>query len=243
MQLIQATAPAHWVRANWQDPLPTRDLVVLCEENTFPSLPPHAVAIVLDSVRYPKGFLQGLPNKVVTLDAPAEGCSFMWTPVKRDLFHPKPWSERAGVICPVRLKNYPMRQKHVDALKKMGVKIIERDDAKRSYQDYVADLCSARAVVNFCADRKTGKPQMKGRVFETLTAGAVLLEECNANTGGMLPLGSFFDWHDLDELRACFDGVVGAELGKNVSSYGQTIMKRFSAEKFWGVVETIAHRK
>ena len=69
----------------------------------------------------------------------------------------------------------------------MGVKIIERDDEKRSYQDYVNDLCSARAVINFCQDRKTGKPQVKGRVFETLTAGALLFEEYNEHTANVLP--------------------------------------------------------
>ena len=126
---------------------------------------------------YKPGFLQGLPNKVITLDAPAEGCTFMWTPVRSELFKPKPWSERKGIICPVRLKNYSMRQKAVSTLEKLGVKIIERDDAERSYQDYVDDLCSAKGVINFCQDRKTGKPQVKGRVYEALTAGALLLEE------------------------------------------------------------------
>ena len=86
MQLIQATAPAGWNRRSWQEPIRGQRTVVLCEENTFPSLPPEAVAIVLDSVRYKPGFLQGLPNKVITLDAPAKGCTFMWTPVRAELF-------------------------------------------------------------------------------------------------------------------------------------------------------------
>ena len=92
----------------------------------------------------------------------------------------------------MRLKNYPMRQKAVSVLEKLGVKIIERDDEKRSYQDYVDDLCSARAVVNFCQDRKTGKPQVKGRVFEALTAGALLLEEWNENSETTFTTGKFF---------------------------------------------------
>ena len=140
MQLIMATAPAEWERHSWEEInnfdrfffANPPDLVVLCEENTaFRSIPASGVLIVLDSVRYPKGFLQSLPQTIITLDAPQENCTFMWTPVRRELFHPKPWNERSGIICPVRLKNYPMRQKAVCQLEKMGVKIIERDDEKR----------------------------------------------------------------------------------------------------------------
>ena len=239
MQLIQATAPADWKRQSWQDPLPGGDLVVLCEENTFPTLPRGAIAIVLDSVRYPEGFLKSLPNTVITLDAPAEGATFMWTPVRAELFKPKPWNERKGIICPVRLKNYPMRQKAVSVLEKLGVKIIERDDAARSYQDYVDDLCSARAVVNFCQDRKTGKPQVKGRVFEALTAGALLFEEWNEHTGSVLPFTSFCDWRDFGELKALRDGLNEA-IGKGIAAHGLEVAEEFSAQRFWAVIEKLA---
>jgi hypothetical protein len=236
MQLIMATAPAEWIRQDWQQLAPDRDLVVLCEENTFPSLPPHAVAIVLDSVRYPPGFLRDLPNAVVTLDAPAEGCAFGWTPIRAELFHPKPWSERAGVICPVRLKNYPMRQKYVDKLVKIGVKIIERDDEKRSYQDYVDDLCSAKAVINFCQDRKTGKAQVKGRVFEALTAGAVLFEEAN-NLSKVYPVECL--WSEPNGLKYLIQWVNDCpEAAKTVAEIGCAESARhFSAEAFWGLIE------
>lgn len=242
MQLIQATAPAFWKRQSWQDPIPSSDLVVLCEENTFPTLPPQAVAVVLDSVRYKPGFLRDLPNAVVTLDAPAEACAFGWTPIKADLFKPKPWKERAGVICPVRLQNYPMRQKAVSVLEKLGVKIIERDDKRRSYQDYVDDLCSAKAVVNFCQDRKTGKPQVKGRVFETLTAGAVLLEELN-NISGVYPCRFF--WRNFKELKNLIHWLDdNPERAHVVAEYDRvSTAQHFSAEKFWGIVETVVHRE
>jgi len=240
MQLIMATAPADWKRQSWQDPLPGGDLVVLCEENTFPTLPRGAIAIVLDSVRYPKGFLKSLPNKVITLDAPAEGCSFMWTPIRAELFKPKPWNERAGVICPVRLSSYPMRQKCVKDLERIGVKIIERDDKRRSYQDYVDDLCSAKAVVNFCRDRKTRAAQMKGRVFEALTAGALLFEEQNYCTRQTLPGSVYFGWDGLGELAAMFDALVLDTIGENTARHGLEVAGNFSAKKFWSVVEDYA---
>ena len=236
MQLIQATAPPDWKRQSWQDPIPSSDLVVLCEENTFPSLPPQAVAVVLDSVRYPPGFLRDLQNAVVTLDAPAPGCAFGWTPVAAELFKPKPWNERAGVICPVRLQNYPMRQKAVATLEKLGVKIIERDDKRRSYQDYVDDLCSAKAVVNFCQDRKTGKPQLKGRVFETLFAGALLLEEFN-NISGEYPAVLF--WKDLGQLRNLIHWLEdNPDRAGQVAGYSRiNAEKHFTAAQFWGLIE------
>lgn len=240
MQLIMATAPPDWFRAAW----PWRDAnaaqIILCEENTFP-IPPGPVGIVLDSVRYPKGFLQSLPNRMITLDAPQEGCTFMWTPIRAELFKPKPWDERKGVICPVRLKNYPMRQKAVKHLEKMGVKIIERDDEKRSYQDYVNDLCSAKAVVNFCRDRKTGQAQLKGRVFETLTAGALLFEERNYCTAQTLPRSIYYDWcDDFAELDVLVDAFSNDRIGEQTAAHGLAVARDFSAEKFWAVVEKFA---
>jgi len=198
-----------------------------------------AIAVVLDSVRYPKGFLMSLPNQVITLDAPADGCTFMWTPIRAELFKPRPWKEREGIICPVRLRNYPMREKAVGELQKMGVKIIERDDEKRSYQDYVDDLCSARGVINFCQDRKTGKPQVKGRVFEALAAGALLFEEDNPNTVNALPLGSFLPWHNTDELKMLTNGF-SEEVCEKIAHNGQEAADFFNSERFWAVVEKFA---
>jgi Glycosyl transferases group 1 len=242
MQLIAASRPAHWTLQNWQAPIPSSDLVVLCEENTFPSLPPHAVAIVLDSVRYPPGFLKSLPNRIITLDAPAEGCHFRWTPVRAELFAPKKWDEREGVICPVRLKNYPMRQKAVERLQKIGVKILERDDQKRSYPEYVDELCRAWAVVNFNQDRKTGKPQVKGRVFEALHAGALLIEESNKYMREWWAPSAVY-WESLDELKKTVEWLEEKpRRARSIADAGLLQSKKFfSAARFWANVETIAH--
>ena len=164
----------------------------------------------------------------------------MWTPVRAELFNPKLWSERKGIICPVRLKNYPMRQKAVSVLEKLGVKIIERDDATRSYQDYVDDLCSARAVVNFCQDRKTGKPQVKGRVFEALTVGALLLEELNPYIYTYCPRVAFVVGPILKTCERLSQRPYRARRGRQYADGGLEASKHFSAQRFWAAIEKLA---
>jgi len=208
LRLIAATAPPTWERIPWGTPFDERRLcIALCEERGFSSLPKtNCVAVFFDSVRQPELKLQTLGVPVVTLDAPQPGCHFLWTPVDAKLFKPMRYEDRKRIICPIRLKGYPYRQSIVTALAAMGVEVIERDDDKRSYQDYIADLCSAKAVINFCADRKTGKPQMKGRVFETLSAGALLLEEANPITSKLLVKGlDYWEWTNLADLGAVLE--------------------------------------
>ena len=138
-----ATAPAEWIRQDWQQLAPDRDLVVLCEENTFPSLPPHAVAIVLDSVRYPPGFLRDLPNAVVTLDAPAEGARLVG---RRS--GPSSFTLSHGPSAPASFVRFSLKTIHAPKVRrlklvKIGVKIIEAR-RRKAQLSRLASTISAR---------------------------------------------------------------------------------------------------
>lgn len=237
LQQIAATAPAAWKRVPWSTPLKdNQPVIALCEERGFELLPrKKTVCIFMDSVRQLPGKLQTLGNPVITIDAPQPGCHFLWTPVDGSLFNPLPWENRRDVICPVRLKGYTDRQAALVQLREIGVKIIERDDSARSYQQYIDELCKAKAVVNFCVDRKTGFPQLKGRVFETLAAGALLLEQSNGITGHWLEDGEYFKWKDFNELAALVHNIKFAPtVEKNVAANGHESFAKFlNAEKFW----------
>lgn len=246
LRQIADTAPPEWTRVTWStaqyfDFAPNQTVIALCEEKGFENLPKkNAVAIFMDSVRQPPGKLQTLGVPVVTLDAPQPGCHFLWTPVDGSLFKPRPWEERSGVICPVRLSGYTCRTKLIHEIQRIGVTLIERDDTARSYAQYIDSLCSAKAVVNLCADRKTGKPQLKGRVFETLAAGALLLEEKNPWTAEWLE--DYLEWTTLYDLRRFVESLdLRPTIEKTIAKSGhRSFTEQFDAPIFWREVRKLA---
>jgi hypothetical protein len=249
LKRIAATAPADWERRTWGDPMPEGS-VILCEERTIELLianpVKNAIHIVFDSVRQPKGFASKMAGPVITIDAPADGATWLWTPVDPSLYQPKPFKDRHGVIFPGRINNYNERWQTLNRLLRCGagVQIIERDDKNRTYADYIRDLCSAKAVVNFCADRKTGKPQLKGRVFETLMAGAVLIEESNPLTSEyLMPHHEYISWVTDQDLVSAVSRVNNDNDSSMVmANKGEAIARtEFSADFFWFQVEDLAN--
>jgi hypothetical protein len=235
LQQIAATAPADWLRVPWSTPLDNAPVVALCEEWGFELLPrKKTVCVFMDSVRQPPGKLQSLGNPVITIDAPQPGCYFLFTPVDVSRFKPLPWKDRKKIICPIRINGYTDRKAAVCTLERMGVEIIERDDS-RPYQDYIDTLCSAKAVVNFCLDRKTSMPQMKGRVLETLAAGALLLEQRNPVTSKWLEGSEYLAWDDFDELESHIKNLTRApSVEKHIAANGHELVSAcMNARAFW----------
>lgn len=244
---IAATCPQDWRCADWgTPPLPGQPVVALCEERGFEKLPENnGLAIFMDSVRQPASALATVTLPIITLDAPQPNCMFLWTPVDQSLFKPLPWEDRNGVICPVRLNGYKARQEKIKKLEAMGVEIIERDDT-RPYQQYVDRLCSARAVVNLCEDRKTGKTQVKGRIFETLAAGALLFEEKNPLTAlWLVAEEEYFDWESTAELDLFIKALNdGPTIERHVAKNGyEAFTGLLNGERFWEKVEWFLEHK
>jgi hypothetical protein len=244
LRQIADTAPKHWPRVPMENRfylLKDAPVIALCEEKGFqPIRKEKSVAVFMDSVRQDPTVFKDLGVPVVTLDAPQPGCTFLWTPVDASLFHPRPFKERKEIIAPIRIANYPRRVQWAAALREMGVKVIERDDAKRSYQTYIDNLCSAKAVINFCDDRKTGKQQMKGRVFETLAAGAILLEQAGSPTSRVVSSECFFTWGNFGALKHQIDFVRNCPRLERYQQKGFEEMKKWNAENFWQQVRALA---
>jgi hypothetical protein len=251
---IAATAPAGWHHAV----LPKRGhcfCVMLCDEADVKRLKvgdarrqlerqigSPVIPVLGDSVRHGLHIVKELGGPpVVTLDVPMKDGTWSYWPT-----YPQPYESnghvRHGAVFAGRL-DYAPRQELVAGLLSAGVRLIDRNNEARTYQDYVNDLQSATAVVNLCADRKTGKPQMKARVIEALLAGTVLLEQENPLTAQWLKPGEeYLPWSNIRELTGLLEGLEKfPEWGQRIAQAGHAaVIERLNPKRFWQRVEALA---
>lgn len=255
---MAATAPAGWERAPWPCDRPKQGhglAVVLCEERTVRELGggqraklSHAlgcpvVPVLFDVVRQPADFVVGLGGPpVIALDGPADGVTFLWTPIDPMAYAVDVARDKRAVFIG-RTPTYAGRVELKSKLIDMGVTVLERSDKYRPYAEYAKTLCQYRAVVNLCRDRKTGRPHFKGRTVEALNAGAVLLEEANEVTASVLREGEeYLAWEtpaDLERLLRQIDR--NPEWADEIARAGKRAAhERLSAALFWRRIEDIA---
>lgn len=252
---IAATAPAAWARNEVAVPGHSY-CVMLCDEADVRMLKVNGnrkrledrigapvIPVLGDSVRQPENIVELLGGApVVTLDVPVSGAMWSFWPAYPAPYQEGPDLDRSGAVFAGRT-DYPERVKLLPVLEKMGVRVVCRDNEGRTYADYVRDLRSARIVVNFCKDRKTGLPQMKARVVEALLAGAVLLEQANPLTRTWLTPGvEYLEWSSLEQLRELIVQVEDRPLrSAEMAQRGQTAARaRLNPQIFWGKVQELA---
>lgn len=256
-QAVADSAPLGWQRQSWSHEPNGKHLfcVALCDQAAVKNLTPikrriieeeiegPVIPILYDVSRQPLNFVELLGGPpVVTMDAPARDATWLFAPVSPVLYNTQPAPEREGVIFPGRI-NYKCRENLISQLEYAGVTIIPRDDSGRSYADYVDDLRSAVAVVNLCADRKTGMPAMKARVIETCMAGALLLEERNTHTATWLKQDEeYLSWSSVGELSDIIEHIKAFPVwARDIAAKGNAaVRERLNAVVFWDTVAQLA---
>lgn len=251
---IAATAPLSWARNEVAVPGHSY-CVMLCDEADVKVLRvdgnrkrledrigARVIPVLGDSVRQRPDIVQQLGGSpVVTLDVPVAGGTWSYWPA-----YPKPYEapdvDRSGAVF-VGRTDYPQRAAMMKQLTAMGIRMFTRDNEGRNYETYAHFLRSAAAVVNFCADRKTGFPQCKARVIEACLAGAVLLEQANPLTPiWLIPDSEYLEWSTLEELRTRLDWLErNPELGRKIAERGRkAVLLRLTTQRFWQTVEGLA---
>lgn len=232
IQQVAATAPPEWPRVALGEHIPREQTaVVLCEEKTFGAIGyirGPKVAVVFDSIRKPPGYFEKLGYPVFTLDAPARGAEWLYTPVR--FIRPAHFPPRDIRALFIGKTSY--RQSQVQMLEAAGVTIISTD-IWRPYVDYVDALKRAQIVVNLCRDRVTERPQLKGRVLEAMFAGAMLAEEANALTREKLPSNTYWAWAGERDLKTILHEVPFT-VWKTTALRGQQFVEaHMTALQFW----------
>ncbi len=177
-------------------------------------------------------------HPVVTMDVSKPGALFLQTPIDERLYQPQ---AKKTIECLFlgRTKHYHDRQEWRHKLS--GVTFIERDD-NIPYKEYARKLSSAKTIVNFCIDRTNGLSAMKGRVFEALMAGAVLIEQKNEWTRKFLePNRDYLEWETTGDIIDHLE-----MLNKNPARMSDILAnaalraKQLSADHFWKTLERLA---
>jgi len=104
--------------------------------------------------------------------------------------------------------------------------------------EYAQELCLSRVNVNF-AGRPTGKRIITGRVWETLLARSVLLDEFNPEINFFLtPFRHYIPFQSFNDLKLCLTFLEGNyESCRDIAIQGRKHIDRyFTPEKIWSYV-------
>ena len=218
-----------------------------------------------------RGYLPGL-DAVVTLDSRLEGSATEnpgaaimtgWTPLPASIYFTQSGDRPIDVGFVGRISaHYQGRAQILQGLKDAGIRVEVRsvDDGTRlTIEEMGAFLRSCKIVINFSStavisawelnDREPGEipevDHVKGRVFEAIACGALLLESRN------IPTTTYFT---PDEHYAEFSGLkelvekvryflANDDRRQRISSAGhQRFLERYTGRHFWEKVEALVDK-
>lgn len=158
--------------------------------------------------------LAGLVDLVVSLDLPPPLAQARlpellvlgaWSPVDGALFHDDggPRDIPISFVGQVRAARAVFLTQAQEAGLSIHVAGGQRGDAPLSLADYAATLRRSQMTINLPLSQTGGAPHVKGRVFEALLSGALLLEQANPATEHWLrPMEHYVPFTDAADLAA-----------------------------------------
>ena len=190
-----------------------------------------------------------LARASVVLDAPATVSADpalrkrfipLWTPQDERTFRARSMERDVDVCFLGSRKHYPDRIRVLDRVRTLGVRLLEGGGQRESYvavDEYAALMARSKIVINF--SREIGgseRDQNKGRVFEAMLCGAMVLEQRNAETA---------HWFTEGVDLACFGSEEEAverilwylahpqELAAMAASGRARTIRQYDAAHFW----------
>lgn len=99
---------------------------------------------------------------------------------------------------------WPQRIQHINFLRSSGINIFVAGGQRQkriSWEEYSSLLNRSKISLNWALNPGTGTSQIKGRVFETMSCGAMLLEDDGIQTNEFFePDEEFVTFHDQQDL-------------------------------------------
>jgi len=168
---------------------------------------------------------------------------FLWAPVDPTLFYLG--EKRDNPISYLGRLVKPGRKEAIDALKAAGLEVVTgggygAGHVQLSWEEYADVYRRSKIVVNFSkSPADFGHYQLTGRVSEVLFSGALLLEEENPETPGLLePMLDYVPFSGLEDLveKARYY-LEHEEKRAAIATHGhQTAMERYNHVIFWNTV-------
>lgn len=150
------------------------------------------------------------------------------------------------------IEGYPEREQILSSIKKLNFKCnFLTDGIFKNNSFYVTDeQCaeiynSSKIIINFCNNRQ-GKPQVKGRVFESILCGALLLEQENNQTSEyFIPYKEYVPWVNYEDLVEKIKYFLSHENERaEIALKGSHKAKEsYSSEKYWAKILSRAKLK
>jgi hypothetical protein len=137
-------------------------------------------------------------------------------------------------------KRWPQRITYINALRAAGINVVvkggQRGD-RISWEQYAELLCRSKISLNFSKNLPTPYCQIKGRVFESMACGAMLLEDDGDQTCRFFEPGKDFAmFHSPEDLLRKIHYYLTHEDERRViakSGY-ENVSGRYSARSMWG---------
>lgn len=161
----------------------------------------------------------------------------LWVPINTEMFHPEEPRD-IDILYASGRSNKTLPAQWIQA---SGLPVTWRAGQREEHlpmQEYAALYRRAKICVNFAQDNEGSAPQVKCRVWETLAAGALLLEQRNTETPGWLRPGvDYVEFSNPIELadRARYYLKHDDERRKIASSGYQQFNQRYSPALWWNV--------
>lgn len=163
-----------------------------------------------------------------------------WVPQDPRIFYNPGWPRDIGISFLGGISNYPDRSAGLAALRAGGIKVHQaggQREKRLSVSSYARIHMRSKIGLNFCLN--AGYVQCKGRVFEILLCGAMLLEADNPETSVWLePMVDFVPFSNEADLvqKARYYLEHDAEReGIAARGYGKA-KERYTGGRFWKTI-------
>ncbi|MCE9644174.1 glycosyltransferase [Candidatus Parcubacteria bacterium] len=135
---------------------------------------------------------------------------------------------------------HPEREEMIKALRDAGINVVtlgsNKDVLKKvSIQEYASVLQRSKISLNF-SKTTTGLVQLKGRVFETMFCGALLMEQEGSETPRFFKEGEeYVQFRDIEDLIAKVKKYLADDTGRErIAKNGQRMaLEKYSPKKYW----------
>lgn len=139
-------------------------------------------------------------------------------------------------------QRWPQRIRYINFLKQNGINVVVlggQRQSRLSWYDYANILNRAKISLNWSIDPPSGTSQIKGRVFETMACGAMLMEDDGTETKRFFIPGAEFVIFDSPEdllRKVCYyldhedERHLTARLGQ------EKVTNIYNARNMWGYI-------
>ncbi|HYF10032.1 MAG TPA: glycosyltransferase [Candidatus Paceibacterota bacterium] len=165
----------------------------------------------------------------------------LWTPYDTRVFSDMGLPRDIDVCFAGTIEGaHPEREEMIKALREAGINVVtlgsNKDVLKKvSIQEYASVLQRAKISLNF-SKTTTGLVQLKGRVFEAMFCGAMLLEQEGTETRRFFKEGEeYVEFKDTEDLIAKVKQYLADDAARErVAKSGQrAALEKYSPRKYW----------